>query len=299
MPVISIGNLTTGGVGKTPMVSWCAEHLLREGRHPIVAMRGYGARPGEPSDEQAEYAVRIPTVPVVANPDRVTALTAYLKDHPQIDVVVLDDGFQHRRLDRDLDLVLIDATAATFGDRLLPAGHLREPPEALARADAVVMTHAEAVDTGLADLVRLHHGAPPIAWCRHVWVHLWLYQGAGEPQRVDVGWLQGRRVLTLLGVGRPDHVRRQLEAAGARVAVDLPARDHARFDLASLAVASARCEQVQAMVVTGKDWVKLAQLIDLSRWPVPIVVPELRLEFVSGRDALRSRLHEALAKPHA
>ncbi len=168
-PVVSVGNLTAGGAGKTPMVAWIADLLGAHGRKPVIAMRGYGARPPEPSDEEAEYALRLPDVPVVADPDRLSALRRFLDANPAVDSVLLDDGFQHRRLARDLDLVLIDATRETLGDRLLPAGFLREPPSALRRADAVVVTRAVRVDDAIAAKIRAAHGRPPVAWSRHVW----------------------------------------------------------------------------------------------------------------------------------
>ena len=131
-------------------------------------MRGYAARPGEPSDEQAEYARRCPSVPVAADPDRVRSIGEHLARDPAIDCVVLDDGFQHRRLARNLDLVLVDATQRIFGERLLPAGYLREPVTALRRADAVVVTRAGSIDERLAASIERAHGAPPIAWCHCV-----------------------------------------------------------------------------------------------------------------------------------
>jgi tetraacyldisaccharide 4'-kinase len=295
VPVISVGNITTGGTGKTPVVAWIAELLLAAGHRPAIAMRGYGATAGRPADEQAEHESRQPEVPVVAHPDRHAALSAFLPDHPEIDCVVLDDGFQHRRLRRDLDLVLVDATAGTMRDRLLPRGNLREPTASLRRADAVIITHAGSVDPALAAAVAALHGREPLAWCRPEWTALRVMDEEGE-RACDPDWLSGRRVLTLLGVARPDRVRRQLVAAGAAIAADVPARDHERFDVAKLTVARGLCDGVDAMVMTGKDWVRARDLIDLSRWPAPIVVPELRVEFLAGAGALRERILAALPR---
>ncbi|MHC4129055.1 MAG: tetraacyldisaccharide 4'-kinase, partial [Planctomycetota bacterium] len=140
VPVVSVGNITAGGAGKTPTVTWMAAWLRAAGHNPAIAMRGYMARPDEPGDEQQEHVARLPDIHVVADPDRVGALRAFLPAHPDVDCVLLDDGFQHRHLHRDLDLVLIDATRDTMTDRLLPRGYLREPLSNLRRADAVVVT---------------------------------------------------------------------------------------------------------------------------------------------------------------
>jgi tetraacyldisaccharide 4'-kinase len=285
-PVVSVGNITTGGVGKTPMVAWIVEALQRAGCAPVIAMRGYGAAPGMPSDEEAEYADRLPGVPVVADPRRWGALRSFLPGHPEVDCVVLDDGFQHRQLHRDLDLVLVDARAGTFADRLLPAGHLREPLENLRRADAIVVTHADGRDQGIEEAIRRWSGGPPLAWTAHHWEALQVLAPSGEVTDVPVGWLQGKRLATLLGVARPVRVRDHLERVGATLAVDIAARDHEQFDRAKIAAARPLCEGVDALVLTGKDWVKARHLIDLPRWPVPVVIPRLRLRFVEGEAAL-------------
>jgi tetraacyldisaccharide 4'-kinase len=293
VPVVSVGNLTVGGVGKTPMVAWIAERLLAGGHRPVIAMRGYKARPGEPSDEEAEYGERLPDVDVVAHPDRATALGAYLERYPDVDCALLDDGFQHRRLHRDLDLVLVDASRAMPRERLLPAGRLREPPESLRRADAVVLTHGDERDDGLVDWIERRHGRPPVAATRHRWSALRVFGPEGETAE-PVAWLAGRRLLTLLGVGHPGAVRRQLEAAGATVAVDVPAGDHERYHEQKLRLVRGLCEPVDAMVVTGKDWVKVRRLIDLADWPAPIVVPRLVMDVYEGADRLEALVARAV-----
>lgn len=140
VPVISVGNLTVGGVGKTPMVIELVHRLIALGRRPAVLTRGYGARPGRAADEVLELRSALPDTPVVVDADRVRGAAAAALQGA--DVVVLDDGFQHRRLRRDLDLVLVDALNPWGGGRLLPAGRLREPLASLRRAHAVIITRA-------------------------------------------------------------------------------------------------------------------------------------------------------------
>jgi tetraacyldisaccharide 4'-kinase len=287
VPVISVGNLTVGGSGKTPTVSWMAEWLQSAGHRPAIAMRGYGARPGEASDEQLEHAARLPEIPVVADPDRVGALRRFLPEHPEVRCVILDDGFQHRRLDRDLDLVLVDATRGTLDDRLLPRGYLREPVANLRRADAVMVTRAKSVDAALAARVEQLHGRPPVAWSRHTWASLRV-AGPDEPDGfAEVDWLRGKRVVTLLGVANPAPILEQVEHAGADVVGSIPARDHERYERQKLVVAQGLCEGADALLMTGKDWVKARRLINLPDWPVPIVVPWLEIDVFEGADALK------------
>ncbi len=295
VPVISVGNLTTGGAGKSPMVTWVTRRLLGAGARPVIGMRGYGARPGEMSDEHLVHCRRQPDVPVVAAPDRVGALRSFLRQYAEIDCVVLDDGFQHRRLARNLDLVLVDATRDTMHDRLLPRGRLREPLASLRRADAVIVTRAEALDDELATALRRWHGKPPIAWSRHVWTGLEIYHRPNRPEDTPVGWLDGKRVVTLLGVGNPESVRRQVEAAGAVIAADVPARDHERYDAARLAVVKSVCTGVDAVVMTSKDWVKVRRLAAVELLPVPIVVPRLEIDVFEGATALATMIEHAVS----
>ena len=315
-PVISVGNLTTGGTGKTPIVAWIAERLLSSGAKPVIAMRGYKSRAGQPSDEQAEYAQRIPGAHVVANPDRVRALREFLPMHADVSCVLLDDGFQHRQIERDLDLVLIDASARTFAGQLLPAGPLREPVESLRRADAVIVTHAESEISNhriseLKSQIEKYHGRPPIALTRHAWTHLDIYhQNARRSQSVE--WLKGKRVATMLGIGQPRSVLRQLDAAGAEIVRSVPAQDHQHYDRDVLdrieatmafaardATGSARKCGCDALVVTQKDWVKLEKVIDWSAFSLPIVVPRLAIEFIEGESELVALVLQQVRTPAA
>ena len=292
-PVISVGNITTGGTGKTPMVMWIANWLLSQVREPAIVMRGYMADVGHPSDEEAEYLRLLPNVAVLAQPKRKAALQSFLPQHPEVDCVLLDDGFQHRQLHRDLDLVLIDATRSTFNDRLLPAGHLREPLSQLSRASAIIVTRSEDMDGAIVKQIVSFHGKPPIAWTRHHWTQLWVEDvcGAAEPQPVT--WLKDKRILTMLGIGHPQPLLSQLEKAGAKVAVNIPARDHERFNHGKLAVARGLCDGLDAMVVTMKDWLRMS-LAGRPQWPIPIVIPQLEMEVWEGEKALKSILLDAV-----
>jgi tetraacyldisaccharide 4'-kinase len=296
--VISVGNITLGGTGKSPFVAWVTQTLLDAGAHPVIAMRGYKARKGELSDEEQEYRDRFGDhVPVIATPDRAAALRALFVDpaHVRRDFVVLDDGFQHRRIARDLDLVLIDATQDTFNERLVPAGRLREPLANLRRADAVIVSRAQSVDSSLSHMVERHHGRPPVAWTRHLWSRLEL--AGRETGFVDPNWLNGKRVVTMFGVGNPMPVEQQVRQLGASIRRRMPVRDHQHYTEKFLAeeIRPACADRwIDALVVTPKDWVKLRSILDWSRWPATVVIPQLKLEFLAGEADIRHRLLDTL-----
>jgi tetraacyldisaccharide 4'-kinase len=286
VPVISVGNIVVGGTGKSPFVRHLARLLLAHEHRPVIAMRGYRSAPGEASDEQAEHEELLPEIDVLAQPDRLAALRQYLPQHPDIDCVLLDDGFQHRRLHRDLDLVLIDAPRAVPEARLLPAGWLREPPLSLQRADAVIVTHARSVETAVARRIEAHHGRPPLSWTRHAWTGLTVHDPRAGTQAVGIDWLAGRRVLAMVGVARPQTIFDQLAEIGATVAVNVPASDHERYTAGALERVRRLANGLDAVVLAGKDWVKVRRLIDLAAWPAPLVVPESAIEFIAGAAAL-------------
>jgi tetraacyldisaccharide-1-P 4'-kinase len=156
----------------------------------------------------------------------------------------------------------------------------------------VVITHAADIDPALRDLVRRWHGAPPIAWTRHAWTGLRCF-GRDAPAAHGTDWLAGRRVVTLLGIGNARPVHETLASLGAIVERDIPARDHEHYTAPRLRTIEAGCRGADALVMTGKDWVKARHLIDLSSWPVPVVVPDLRLEFRSGEADLRTLVLQA------
>ncbi len=185
VPVISVGNITAGGTGKTPMVEYLCRRLCTAGWRPAIVSRGYGARAG-PNDEALLLAANLPAVPHVQEPDRVAGAREAIERHG-CDIIVLDDGFQHRRLRRDLDLVLIDCTNPFGYGYLLPRGLLREPLAGLRRADAIVLTRAECLPP--ADLDQLRRqlerlaGNKPLLTASHRPRQLWRTDGSTEPLR--------------------------------------------------------------------------------------------------------------------
>jgi tetraacyldisaccharide 4'-kinase len=289
VPVISVGNISVGGTGKTPFVMMIVEMLRSAGVRPAIAMRGYKAEREGGSDEEAEYRDRWEDVPVAAQPDRVGGIRALLGERKDIGCVVLDDGFQHRFVARDLDIVLIDATRDPFADHCLPRGWLREPVESLGRADVVVMTRADAIGSDACDRMEERvRGVSDALVVRAA--HDWDRIAVGD--RVEpVSWLGGRRVVATCAIGNPGAFINQLRAGGADVAAILTERDHHRWthrDIERL-VRLAAAEKAEAIATTDKDWVKLRRL-DLAPLGVPVVRPRVRMGILGAGEALRDRV---------
>jgi tetraacyldisaccharide 4'-kinase len=290
-PVVSVGNLSAGGTGKTPMVRRVVDLLTRHARRPAIALRGYASRNGL-SDEADEYARTLPAVPRAVGADRVDALLDLFASDlgAGVDCVVLDDGFQHRRLARCFDLVLIDATRPVFADRLLPWGWLREEPHALARAHAIAITRADQVPgpTLSAIIAAARHFAPAatIATFVHAWSGVRVHDGATSPDITPPGvahpldWLRGRRLALACAIGNPDAFVAALRAHAQRIDAVLDRtlilRDHDPYEPATIRRVLDLCRGVDALVVTDKDWSKLRR-VRADAWPVPVVVPILSM----------------------
>lgn len=292
LPVISVGNLSVGGVGKTPVVQYIARLLIGRGFQPAIALRGYKAPRGRESDEEAEHRAALPGVRVIADPDRVRAVERLAAAPDRPDCVILDDGFQHRRLGRTLDLVLIDARRSPWRDRLLPAGWLREPVSALARADAVILTHVDLAQKNeldeLVTLIGRTVGAEPVAQARHVWESLTVRTGVQSPLRVEpVSWLAGRRVVAMCSIGEPGQFLSMVRDAGAEVVERLIGRDHAPLDRRAVAqlLAGVEPEPPDAVVCTAKDWPRLCRVLPAGL-SAPIAYPVLRVEVTQGEAEL-------------
>ncbi|MFM1829736.1 MAG: tetraacyldisaccharide 4-kinase [Planctomycetota bacterium] len=290
-PVISVGNVAVGGTGKSPLVRWICGALRSEGIRPGVVLRGH--RGGERADEVMEHRATLDDVPVSVGADRRAAIMRLLAERPDVQALVLDDGFQHRAVARDLDLVLVDATRPCLDDRLLPWGWLREPLSALHRADGVIVTRATAVDGGLADALERWHGRPVTAWTRFAWKSL---RGFDRDQDHDagIGTLAGRNVAIWAGIGNPAAFAMQARQAGATV-VDMPSlRDHHGFSASNVAdlMRRARRKGASAILCTEKDWMKLHSLIPADA--LPVLRPEVAVAFLEGERLLVDRLRERI-----
>lgn len=295
---ISVGNLTTGGTGKTPMVVEIVQRLQRAGATPAVLLRGY-KRTADKSDEQMVLAESLgPDVPVVANPNRMAGANAALQQNPKVDVFVLDDGFQHRQVHRDLDLVLIDATQPFGFEHVLPRGLLREPPRALRRADAVIVTRADQVDADrLARLdgrIELLTGKRPIGHAAHEWVAFYDVHDVAHPLTI----LSDRRVAAVCAIGNPQPFFETLRRYVGEVVSQVSLPDHYAYSREEIdrLMRQAVESKAEALVLTEKDWVKWMPWVDAEHLPLPIYHPKLRLRMLDGDEALNALLLNVLDK---
>jgi tetraacyldisaccharide 4'-kinase len=294
VPVVSVGNLTLGGTGKTPVVEWVARWMRQRDVRVTVVSRGYGAESGALNDEALELEQRLPDVPHVQNPDRVEAAQMAIEEFA-CQAIVLDDAFQHRRIARDLDIVLLDALEPFGFNHVFPRGTLREPLGGLRRADLVVLSRADLIQPAQREAIcrRVRRYAPQSAWAETVHAPKVLSSAGGRQEPLTL--LAGKRVAAFCGVGNPAGFRHTLKACGYETIAWREFADHYRYarkDIESLA-AWADASDAEAVVCTHKDLVKLAtdRIGRLPLWAVTIAV-----EFLSGEKGLNSRLAGLLAQ---
>ncbi len=254
VPALGVGNLTVGGTGKTPMAAEVARRLRLAGARPAIVMRGYG------SDEPLVHAALNPDVPVFIGVDRAAAVDEAAASGA--DLVVLDDAFQHRRLARQADIVLVSADRWQHGSRRsLPAGPFREPLGALRRADLAVVTRKAAgsadVDAVLAAIEASAPGCPVAVVALAFDSLVSVANGEHRP----IADLQGLRVLAATAIGDPGAFVRQLISHGAEVK-SMVWPDHHAFDDGDVTRLEMAGRDVDLVVCTLKDAVKLA-----PRWP--------------------------------
>lgn len=298
VPVLSIGNLTTGGTGKTPAVAYLAGALKKRGYSPAVVLRGYGAPArGALNDEGLELSRALPDIPVIANPNRAAGAAEAARRGAR--VVVLDDGFQHWALARDFDLVLLDATDPFGGGHRLPWGYLRESPAALSRAHAILITRADDLPPAQLDALklRIRSLAPraTVGTARHRPVDLRALTGTETPPELSA--LGAHSVFAVCGLARPDRFNATLAGLGVTVAGSRCFPDHHAFtaaDLRSCAEAAQACG-AEAIVITEKDASKWEAFSKTTASP-PIWVLRIAFELIEGESALWDSLDAVLRK---
>ena len=256
IPALSIGNLTVGGTGKTPVSAWFAQRCLAFGGSPAIVLRGYG------DDEVHVHRLLNPDVPVLAGADRVAAVQRAAVEGA--DVAILDDAFQHLRVHRVADVVLISADRWTGNVRLLPAGPFREPMRALRRATLVMVTVKAAKDDRVRATeyaIRSQTGSTVVT----VDLAPSSFVAVGSQRSEALQDWRGRRVLAVSGIGDPIAFPLQLEKLGL-LPSPLVFADHHAYDSASVARIVQASIGHDAVVCTLKDAVKLA-----SQWPSSVV----------------------------
>jgi len=308
-PVVSIGNLAVGGAGKTPAALAVAERLVARGRRVAVLSRGYGARrtdarvvsdgtrvllaAEDAGDEPFLLARRLPSAAVLCGPSR-AELARRAVEELRADALVLDDGFQHRRLARDVDVVVLDAANPAGNGRLLPRGPNREPWSALSRAQLAWISRVDQAAPreleALRARVRAATGREPVQ-SRHAVTDV---LDGSLANSLGKGALAGRRALLLCALARPDGFRRTLADLGAVVAGERVFRDHHAFSEGEIeealrAAAAAGCDVV---ATTEKDAVRLPPRLAADPH---VHVVRISAEIVAGGDVLDALLDGAFA----
>lgn len=310
-PVLSVGNITTGGTGKTPLVEWLARAVARRGKRVCILTRGYGraderarvvVSDGETlladahrgGDEPRMLAESLQGVAaVLSDADRVSAARWALANL-QSEVFILDDGFQHQRIARDLDIVVVDATNPFSGGRILPRGRLRERASGLARADLIVITRADQaddVDKLRADIGRLSGGRPILlSQTRTLGVRTLSESGEREVLSINA---QPQPFAAFCAIGNPGAFFAQVERENTALCYTRAFPDHHVFSQrdAEAIVSEARAHGAQALLTTAKDAVKLRSL----RFDLPCFILEIEIE-LDDEDSLLRLVDEAVFK---
>ncbi len=311
-PVVSVGNIAAGGTGKTPMIAWLAGRLRARGLRAGIVSRGYGAARGDgvspksgaepsgaaqaPNDEARMLAEILPDVPHLQDRDRVGAASRLVDQG--LDVILVDDGFQHRRLARDVDLVLLDALRP-FGlpapdgggepvEAPLPRGLMREPMTALRRASAVVLTRVDAVDEAALEQLerRIERAAPgvPVLRAQHVPV---AYRDARDPARTrrPLSDLDGLEVDLVSGIGNPGAFELTAGALGAIVRSHRRFPDHHAFAPGELDGLG----EERPVLTTAKDAARLEGLPDVEA-PEQLLVLDVEMSVTRGEPIMDALL---------
>lgn len=248
VPVISVGNLTAGGSGKTPFVVMLAEMIAELGKKPGILLRGYRRSAAGLSDEEALYAAHCPWAAVESGSDRRASAARAVAAGAE--ALLMDDGFQHLRLRRDLDVVLVDATSPWGGGNTIPGGLLREPRAALSRAGVVAATRSDQVVpetlAGLLAEIRCLAPSALVLTARHSPAVLLRLDGSTLP----LDTLRERRVVALCGIARPEAFAITLADLGAEVVRVVAGRDHSHFDRRFVEQALSQARNDGATVVT-------------------------------------------------
>jgi tetraacyldisaccharide 4'-kinase len=309
-PVVSIGNLTVGGTGKTPAVELAVRTLADLGHRPAVISRGYRRHSRgvqvvadaasirlegkDAGDEPFLLARRLPGVPVVVGANRAEAVKV-TRERFDVTAIVLDDGFQHRTLRKDLEIVMARAERPWGNGRLLPDGPLREPLPALSRADLVVAAGAASPADAPEVRAALDRYAPgcPLLAARYVPVESWEAQ---RVRSVPLARLADARLVAFAGIAVPAGFRSTLAELGVRVEAVVGFPDHHWYDERDLAALESRAAApgIDGLVTTEKDWVRLRPLRPCRS---PLYVVRVRLDLVSGHAHWRAAFERACPMP--
>jgi tetraacyldisaccharide 4'-kinase len=319
--VFSVGNITTGGTGKTPLVIWLCNYLTQnlnlktKNYGCAILTRGYKTRCASSVMRRAknarntQYAIRntdidepaiiaesCPQAKVIINPDRIAGAVEAI-DKSGAKILIMDDGFQHRRLARDLDIVTVDATLPFGYGRLLPAGMLREPLSALKRANAVVITRGDQVtEAKLAELEqKLQHINPKMIIARSI--HAPVCAKSAEDKEIDVEKLKNKRIFAFCGIGNPDAFFETIKGLGCELIGLKTYNDHYYYKEGDIADIHRQAERLEADLVltTQKDWSSTQYAIHDTQYEISFAYLKIELKFLTGVDKLKALIEKTLS----
>ncbi len=297
-PVVSVGNITWGGVGKTPFVEWLARYFLEQNVRPAILTRGYMPSAGRGgsfspgSDEALMLKKRFPGVPVRTGRDRRKSAQQLLSQH-DVDVFILDDGFQQRGVRRDLNIVLVDATDPFGNGFLLPRGSLREPLSSLRRADVFVLTKTDQV-TGRLDILkdRLKAWNPAAVFVETVHQPVsFSCLGMAQPG-MALSAIKGQSVCLVSGIGDPRSFEKTVGGLGAVIQDTKFFPDHHHFSAGEVESVARSCQEqgIGVIIMTAKDAVKWTEDVQCLASNLKVLVLNMEIKITKGKDDLCARL---------
>jgi tetraacyldisaccharide 4'-kinase len=292
--VICVGNLTTGGTGKTPLVVWLCQLLRGKQTRCAILTRGYKVPKGQLSDEPALLSAQCPGVAVVVNPDRVAGAAEAICRH-DAQVLVMDDGFQHRRLARDLDIVAIDATGPFGYGKVLPAGLLREPIMGLRRAHAVVLTRCDQVSEDTLKRIEkdIRRVNPDLIIARSLHVPVGIKTCEGT--EIGLDRLGRKRLFAFCGIGNPQSFFHAVEHLGGVLVGSRAYDDHYRYTARDLDQIrkEAAAREASLILTTQKDWTKISRWAGSQDHP-PLAYLAIELQITAGAQCLTALIDRVL-----
>ena len=304
VPVISIGNITAGGTGKTPLVIRLCNKTKNskfkiQNYNCAILTRGYQTHTkirDTRIDEPAILAESCPDAKVIINPDRVAAAVEAV-DRFGANVLIMDDGFQHRRLARDLDIVTIDATLPFGYGKCLPAGLLREPLIALTRADAIVITRCD--QTGEKELARLEEKLrevnPNMIIARSI--HKPVCAKSSDGKEIGIEDLKDKKIFAFCGIGNPDAFLETVRGVGAELVGSKIYNDHYRYADNDIADIHKQAKNLEAdlILTTQKDWFSTQYAVRSTQYETPFAYLAIELIFTAGEDKITQLIEKTLA----
>lgn len=295
VPVICVGNIALGGAGKTPLVVVIVRYLLAKGCSPVILMRGYMPKgvTAQESDEAKMLRELLPDVPICIGADRVKTAREFLKTH-SADVFIMDDGFQHWPLHRDLDIVAADARFFLRDCRLFPRGILREPLSALKRAGLIVLTKTEQVFAQDAEaqrefLQKIVPHVPVVFSCQAARGLRDLKTGLP----VDSSVIRDQRLGMLVSIGAPQSFKTTIQQARGNVVREFIFPDHHWYSREEIehVVASCRAENMRIIVTTHKDAVKIRSFADIFGQDLLVLILDIETVLTDQKDLFFERIN--------